>query len=85
MRKGQGKKTPNSTRKTHLENPPRGTPVDLQRLVQRVVERGVVVSKFLPQLLLSLGPVEVSRQRAAVALLLLWARDDSVRGRQGSA
>jgi hypothetical protein len=39
----------------HLENLPQGTPVDPQRLVQRVVEQGVVVSKFLPQRLLGLG------------------------------
>jgi hypothetical protein len=34
---------------TYMENQPRGTPVDPHRLVQRIVERGVVVSEFLPQ------------------------------------
>jgi hypothetical protein len=45
---GIGEKTPNSTKNTHLEDPPRGTPVNPQWLVQHVVERGVVVSEFLP-------------------------------------
>jgi hypothetical protein len=45
--------------------------MDLQRLVQRVVERGTVVSKFLPQRLLSLGHVKVGRRRAGVPPLLL--------------
>jgi hypothetical protein len=56
-----------------------------QGLVQRVVERGAVVSKFLPQRLLGLGLVEVGQQRAGVTPLLLWARDDGVRGGEGSA
>jgi hypothetical protein len=43
-----------------------------------------MISKFLPQRLLGLGLVEVGRRRAGVALLLLWARDDGVRGGQGS-
>jgi hypothetical protein len=44
-----------------------------------------VVSKFLPQRLLGLSLVEVSRRRAGVTLLLLWARNDGVRGGKGSA
>jgi hypothetical protein len=46
-------------RNVHLKNPPRGTCVDPQRLVQRVAERGVVVLKLLSQRLLSLGLIEV--------------------------
>jgi hypothetical protein len=42
-------KTPKSNRKNvYLENPPRGTCMDPQRLVQRVVERGAVVAELLP-------------------------------------
>jgi hypothetical protein len=33
---------------TYLEEMPRGTGMDPQGLVQRIVERGVVVSKLLP-------------------------------------
>jgi hypothetical protein len=52
--------------------------MDPQRLVQRIVERGAVVSEFLPQRLLGLGLVKVGRQRAGVTPLLLWAHDGSV-------
>jgi hypothetical protein len=45
--------------------------VDPQRLIQRIVERGVVVSEFLPQRLLGLGVVEVGWRRADVTPLLL--------------
>jgi hypothetical protein len=48
---------------TYLEDLPRGTTMDPQGLVQRVVERGPMVSKLLPQRLLSLGLVEVGRWR----------------------
>jgi hypothetical protein len=51
----------------YLKNPPRGTPVDPQRLVQCVVDRGVVVSELLPQHLLGLDLVEVGQQHADVA------------------
>jgi hypothetical protein len=44
-----------------------------------------VVSKFLPQRLLGLSLVKVGRRHAGVTLLLLWARDDDVRGGKGSA
>jgi hypothetical protein len=37
-----------SDENTCLEDPPRGTPVDPQRLGQCVVNRGVVVPKLLP-------------------------------------
>jgi hypothetical protein len=55
---------------THLEDPPRRTLVNPHCLVQRVVERGVVVSDFLPQRLLGLGLVKVGRWRTGMPLLL---------------
>jgi hypothetical protein len=61
------KQASNPTKNTYLKNPPRGTPVDPQCLVQRVVDRGTVVLKLLPQRLLALGLVEVGRQRAGTA------------------
>jgi hypothetical protein len=45
--------------------------MDPQGLVQCVVERGPVVSKLLPQGLLSLGLVEVDWRRAGGLPLLL--------------
>jgi hypothetical protein len=57
----------NLTKNTHLDNPPQGTPMDPQRLVQRVVDRGSVVTKLLPQSLFVLGFIEVGRRRAAAA------------------
>jgi hypothetical protein len=45
----------------HLEDAPRGAAMDPQRLVQRSVERGTVVSELPPQLLLSLGVGERGR------------------------
>jgi hypothetical protein len=56
--------------------------MDPQCLVQRVVERGAVVSKFLPQRLLGLGLVKVGRRHTCVTPLLLRAHDDGVWGRQ---
>jgi hypothetical protein len=47
----QGKKATAS----YLEDMPRGAAVDLQRLVQRSVERSAVAAQLLPQLLLLLG------------------------------
>jgi hypothetical protein len=47
--------------------------MDPQGLVQRIVERGAMVSKLLPQCLLGLGLVEVGRRRAGVLPLLLRA------------
>jgi hypothetical protein len=64
---------------TYPEDSPGGTPVDPQRLVQRIVERGIVVSKFLPQRLLGLGLVKVGRRRAGVPLLLLRVRNSDIR------
>jgi hypothetical protein len=49
-----------------------------QCLIQRVVERGTVVSKFLPQRLIGLGLVKVGRRRAGMPSLLLWARNNGV-------
>jgi hypothetical protein len=57
----------NSTKNTYLEDPPRGTPVDPQRLSQRIVNRGAVVPKVLPQCLLDLGLVEMGRRRTGAA------------------
>jgi hypothetical protein len=59
--------------------------VDSQRLVHRVVDRGVVISKFLPRHLFGLGFVKMGRQRAGVTPLLLWACGDDVRHGQDSA
>jgi hypothetical protein len=52
----KGKESQDSMNKiAYLEDVPRTTTVDPQRLVQRPVERGVVVAKVLPQRLLGLG------------------------------
>jgi hypothetical protein len=85
MRKRRGERNPKIQQKNaYLENPPRRTPVDPQSLVQHVVERGTVVSKFLPQRLLGLGLVKVGRCRADAPLLLLRARNSDVRNGQTS-
>jgi hypothetical protein len=77
----RGEETPNSNRKNaYLENPPRRTPVDLQCLVQRVVERGVVVAELLPQRLLSPGLVEVGWRGAVLLPLTLRARHGAIVG-----
>jgi hypothetical protein len=44
-----------------------------------------MVSKLLPQRLLGLGLVEMGWRCTGVTLILLLARDDSVRGGQDSA
>jgi hypothetical protein len=59
--------------------------VDPQRLVQRVVERGAVVSKFIPRCLLGLGLVKVGRRCVGVPLLLLRARNGDISGGQAGA
>jgi hypothetical protein len=82
--KGKRERASNPTKNTYLEDQPRGTPIDLQRLGQRIVNRGVVVPKLLPQRLLGLGLVEMGRRRAGVTPSLLWARDGDIRGGQGS-
>jgi hypothetical protein len=43
-----------------------------------------MVSKLLPQRLLGLGLIEM-RRRIDVIPLLLWGRDDDIRGGQDSA
>jgi hypothetical protein len=57
----------NPTKNMHLENPPRGTPVNPQCLVQCFIDRGIVVSKLLPQCLFGLGFIEVGRRRTNAA------------------
>jgi hypothetical protein len=52
--------------------------VDPQCLGQRIVDRGVVVSKLLPQCLLSLGLVKMGGRHAGMAQPLLRAHDSSV-------
>jgi hypothetical protein len=44
-----------------------------------------MVSKLLPQRLLGLGLIEMRRRRIDVIPLLLWGRDDDIRGGQDSA
>jgi hypothetical protein len=56
-----------------------------QRLVQRVVERGAVVSEFLLQRLLGLGLIKVGRRHAGVPLLLFRARNNDIWGGQADA
>jgi hypothetical protein len=85
MHKGQGEKFRIQEQKTNLENSPRGTRIDSQCLVQRVVERDAVVSKFLPQCLLGLGLVEVGRRGTGVPSPLLRARNGDIRGGQAGA
>jgi hypothetical protein len=46
--KGMRERASNLTKNTYLEDPPRGTPVDLQRLGQGIVNRGATVPKLLP-------------------------------------
>jgi hypothetical protein len=60
----------NLTKTENLEHAPSRTAVDPQRLVQRPVERGTVITKLLPEPLLRLGLNEVSRWRADVLPLL---------------
>jgi hypothetical protein len=56
---------------TNLEDAPRGTAMDPQRLVQRSVERSAVVAELRPQLLLRLGLDEVGWRCAGSLQLLL--------------
>jgi hypothetical protein len=62
----------------YLENPPRGTRMNSQCLVLRIVERGTVVSKFLSQRLLGMGLVKVGRWCTGMPPLLLWACNNGV-------
>jgi hypothetical protein len=57
-----------------MEDAPRRTTVDPQRLVQRTVERSAVVTELLPQPLLRLGVNEVGQRGVGMLLLLLRAR-----------
>jgi hypothetical protein len=59
--------------------------VDPQRLVQRPVERGAVITKLLPEPLLRLGLDEVGRRGVDMLLLLLQVRRESSARRRGSA
>jgi hypothetical protein len=58
----------------NLEDAPRETAVDLQRLVQCPVEQGAVVAELLPEPLLRLGLDEVGRRGIGMLSLLLQAR-----------
>jgi hypothetical protein len=67
---------------TYLEEPGRRAPVDAQRLSQGIVDRGVVVAKFLPQRLLGLGLVDRGVRCPGAMQQLLRLRDgDGGRGR----
>jgi hypothetical protein len=57
--------------------------VDPQRLVQRPVERGAVVTELLPEPLLRLGLDEVGRRGVDMLPLLLQARRGSSARRRG--
>jgi hypothetical protein len=59
--------------------------MDPQGLVQRIVERDVVVSKLLPQRLLGLGLIKVGRRRVGVLPLLLQVRHGDVWGGEAGA
>jgi hypothetical protein len=59
--------------------------VDPQRLVQRVVERGTVVTELLPQHLLGLGLAEVGWRHAGALPLLLRTGRSAVWSREGGA
>jgi hypothetical protein len=54
--------------------------VDLQCLGQCIVDQDDVVTKLLPQCLLSLGLVEVGWRHVGMAWPLLRVRDGDVRG-----
>jgi hypothetical protein len=77
-REGREKTRKSNRKNAYLERPPRGTCVDPQRLVQRVVEQGAVVAELLPKRLLSLGLAEVGRRRARVLPLLLRMRHGAI-------
>jgi hypothetical protein len=68
----------------NLEDMPRRTAVDLQRLVQRPVERGVVVTELLPMPLLRLGLDEVGQWRAGIPLLRMCRESSARRGSLGA-
>jgi hypothetical protein len=70
---------------TYPKNVPRRTAVDLQRLIQRLVERSTVIAELLPQLLLRLSLDEVGRRRAGSLPLLLRMRRGATRSWESSA
>jgi hypothetical protein len=57
--------------------------VNPQCLGQRIVNEGIVVPKLLPQRLLGLGLIKISRRHADAARLLLPGCDGNVRDRRG--
>jgi hypothetical protein len=59
--------------------------MDPQRLVQHIVERGVVVAELFSQRLLGLGLTEVGRRRARALPLLLWTCRGAVWSGKGGA
>jgi hypothetical protein len=59
--------------------------MDLQRLVQRSVERSAMIVELPPQLLLRLGLDEVGRRCAGALPLLLWMRRGATRRWESSA
>jgi hypothetical protein len=56
-----------------------------QCFIQRIIERGAVVPKFLPQRLFGLGLVKMGPRRTGMTPFQLWGRDDDVRRGQDSA
>jgi hypothetical protein len=66
------------TKDTYIKNPDRRAPVDVQRLGWGVVDRGIVVAKFLPQCLLGLGLIERGARRPGAMQLLLRLCDGDV-------
>jgi hypothetical protein len=79
MQKKQEKESRNPTKLANLKDAPRQTAVDPQRLVQRLVERGAMIMKLLPEPLLRLSLDEVGRRGVCVLPLplLLQARRGS--------
>jgi hypothetical protein len=58
--------------------------VDPQRLVQRLVERGAMITELLPEPLLRLGLDEVGRRGVSMLPLLLQARRGCSTRQRGS-
>jgi hypothetical protein len=74
----------NARTPTHLEDTPRRAAMDLQRLIQRPVERSVMAAQLLPQLLLLLGVGEEGGGRVDAPLPLPRVRclTARIRGRR---
>jgi hypothetical protein len=77
MKREQGKKLQNSTKSTDLEDTPCGTAVDPQRLVQRPVERGALITELLLKTLLQLSLDEMGRRGVGILSPQLQARRGS--------